>query len=67
LSANDIALLGSAEVVEGPDPLLRMFNPRCAHDRASYDVMHCVECKAWTDAHWADPMPLGTLSEREKE
>lgn len=33
---------------------LFMFNPQCAHDRSSYDVVTCPECQAYSDAHWAD-------------
>jgi hypothetical protein len=35
-----------------------MFNPACAHDRTSWDIMNCVECIAYSDAHWCDRIDL---------
>lgn len=49
-----------------PDALLRMVNPRCVHDRCSETIMNCVECKVWTEAHWADKRHMAIDDEKRK-
>lgn len=43
-----------------PHPLLRTFNPACVHGRTSEEIMLCPECAAWTQAHWADRIDIGS-------
>ncbi len=56
-SGENRSATGSEGVEERP-PLLVMFNPACAHDRTSWDIMNCVECIAYSDAHWCDRIDL---------
>lgn len=48
----------------GPDPLLRVCDPRCTHDRTSHDIMNCQACKDYTDKHWGDVISIGGVDKK---